>query len=60
MNNTPMNSSSTATFQDFGLAPEIQQTLQACGFERPTEIQEKAILIVSISTDKPKRVPGKH
>lgn len=43
MSNTPMNSSPTATFRDFGLAPEIQQTLQACGFERPTEIQEKAI-----------------
>lgn len=43
MSSTPMNSSSTATFQDFGLAPEIQKTLQACGFERPTEIQEKAI-----------------
>lgn len=49
MNNTPMNSSSTATFQDFGLAPEIQQTLQACGFERPTEIQEKAIPLLLAS-----------
>jgi ATP-dependent RNA helicase DeaD len=49
MNSTPMNSSSTATFQDFGLAPEIQQTLQASGFERPTEIQEKAIPLLLAS-----------
>lgn len=40
---TSTNSSPKATFQDFGLAPEIQQTLSKCGFERPTEIQEKAI-----------------